>query len=66
MLANAFVTSNLENVIVAGDLNVRVGNMQTKIAETYLNNINNISENRTSKDIIENANGKKFMDFYFC
>ena len=62
MVSNCLSNNNLENVIVAGDLNVRVGNLQTKIAETYLNNINRIFEDRQSRDLIVNQKGKKLID----
>ena len=58
ILVGVLLNQNLENVIVMGDLNVRIGNLQIKIAESNLSSISKIFEQRQSKDIFVNARGK--------
>ena len=66
-LTNILTASKIDNLIVMGDLNVRIGNLQIKIAENYLGSLNNIVEERQSKDNVVNAKGKKLIDlFEYC
>ncbi|XP_055918308.1 uncharacterized protein LOC129950390 [Eupeodes corollae] len=48
--------------MVIGDLNARIGNMQTATTVLQETNLSNIYNNRTSKDTVYNQNGTKLLD----
>ncbi|XP_037930453.1 uncharacterized protein LOC119665239, partial [Teleopsis dalmanni] len=61
-LANHLVEENVENTILIGDLNVRIGNIQQNIEEIFLNEFKSGVECRQSKDVVANSRGKKFIE----
>lgn len=48
---------------MVGDVNVRIGNIQQDIDETYKSNFTAGYESRKSKDEVVNARGRSFMEF---
>ena len=56
-------TSNLENIMIIGDLNARIGKYQNPSTENIPSN-DALNVTRNSKDDIFNRNGKKIMDFF--
>lgn len=52
----------LENVIIMGDINVRIGEEQ-QITDSHIIRYASINDTRKSKDKILNSNGKKFLTF---
>lgn len=51
----------LENIILCGDINVRVGCLQQVVDENLLSGTG-IDSNRKSKDIVVNANGRRYLE----
>lgn len=55
----------IENPIVIGDLNIRIGNMQIEIEEDQKSTFYAGLEERKSKDVEINTRGKNFIDFCY-
>ena len=61
-LSNVLLNRKIDNIIIVGDLNVRIGSLQIQLAENYLGNLNNVCDERKSKDLVINAKGKQLLD----
>ncbi|XP_037961125.1 uncharacterized protein LOC119690188 [Teleopsis dalmanni] len=60
-LETIFMENEIKNLIVIGDLNVRIGKMQNYLEEEYIANFTAGFEERKSKDEVENSRGHRFI-----
>ncbi|XP_075163988.1 uncharacterized protein LOC142236632 [Haematobia irritans] len=58
-----FEEKKCENIILIGDINVRIGDLQQDIVELYLNYFRAYTGMRKSLDNEVNLNGRKYIDF---
>lgn len=63
-LAKLFIEENkCENLVLMGDINVRIGETQQDIVELYRDSFQACTGMRKSQDKEVNANGRRYIDF---
>lgn len=57
------INKDLENLVIIGDLNVRIGNLQQPLDEFFMSKFKAGLHTRTSQDAVINSKGKMFFEF---
>lgn len=60
---SCLINKDLENLIIIGDLNVRIGNLQQPLDEYFFTKFKAGLNTRTSRDVFINSKGRMFLEF---